>query len=113
MTNAVTGDKIPSHAGIKRREIDAKSANNSSPTAVSEQTAGDDRSANVETSRGHERLTQQDVVARQTNIHGIDQARIGIARLQADIATDPAAVLRTAANLNHNRFEAAIAEPTG
>lgn len=110
MTNPVIGDKFPTQQGVKQRNFDAATENKASPARQSDAEAKAD-SADV--LRGHQRLQQQAGTFRATSIESLSQARASLARLQTDIASDPTAVLRAAANIDQNTFTAAIATPTG
>ena len=110
MTQAVIGDKILTQRGVEQRNFDA-ATDNKTPSAKQSDPKVKADSADV--LLGHQRLLQQAGTFPATTIESLSQARTNLARLQTDIATDPATVLRVAANVDRNTFEAAIATPTG
>lgn len=113
MTHPVTSDKISTYPGVKERKTDARATGDAAQDGVDVRAENAPKTESADVFRASERLAQLAGAIRETNFASIEQARVGVANLQADIAIDPGRVLRVAANLNAGRFEAAVAEPTG
>ena len=112
MTHQVTNDKFSTHQGVKERKIDAPNRKEPDASSQPSRPSADVRADSTVLSRAAERLALLATEGRSGENLSCEPARVKLANLQADVAVDPNAVLRAAANLDSKAFEAAIAEPS-